>query len=208
MPKGCSLFSLEVMHRDFFKCNPANTGHYEYPRFETLSYDEGCHCKEVNALLKRDDSEKYVIFYTRNTDLFRHSKNKVIGFFKVGQCFKAPKKGFFASEKVLLPKNESIDINYSSRGVPVSWGNSSVKDDVDKILTTLRTNIGIDISTKYQDETRRIMEYLKSPSGRKQIVDICESCNVKRECYWGKQSKQFNQMKLNELYAEAIIHVK
>lgn len=203
MPEGCSLFSLEIMHRDFFMCNPTNTGHYKYPRFETLSYDEGCHCKEVNTFLERDDFEKYVIFYTRNTNLSGHSKNKIIGFFKVGQCFESPKRGFFASEKVLLPKNESIDINYSSRGVPVSWGKSSVKDNVDKILTTLRANNAIDISTKYQDETRRIMKYLKSPFGRKQILDICESCNVKRECCWGKQSKQYKKKKLNELYAEA-----
>lgn len=190
------------MHRDFFMCNPTNTGHYQYPKFETFSYDEGCHCKEINTFLKKNDSNKYILFYTRNTNLLGASKNKVIGFFKVGKCFNKPNNGFFASSKVLLPKSKSIDIHYSSRGVPVSWGKSSVKNYVDKILTSLKTYDGINISGKYRNETRKIMKYLKSQSGRNQVVHICEKCNVKNKCYWGRKSRQYKENKLKKLYSE------
>lgn len=202
MPDGCSLFSPEVMHRDFFMCNPTNTGHYQYPRFETLSYDEGCHCKEVKNFLKKAAAEKYVVFYTRNTNLAGSVKNKIIGFFKVGRCFDSPKKGFFSSENVLLPKDQSIGINYSSKGVPVSWGYSSVKNEIYRILSSLKANNRIDISSKYQAETQKIMKCLQTSAGRKQIIDICENCNVKKQCYWGRRSKQYKEDKLNKLYGK------
>jgi len=169
MPDSCPLFSPEIMHRDFFMCNPKNTGHYQYPQFETLSYDEGCHCKEINNFLKRADTEKYVVFYTRNTNLAGTAKNKIVGFFKVGDCFELPKKGFFASDKVLLPKDQSIEINYHSRGVPVSWGNSSVKKEIFRLLSILKTNSSIDISIKYQAETQKIMKSLQSFTEEKNL---------------------------------------
>ena len=118
------------MHRDFIKCNPTNTGHYEYPKFETLSYDEGCHKWEVPRYLNRKDIEKYVVFYTRHTDTSRRSESKVVGYFKVGNedhftwKLGCTKRGFYSSESVLLPKDHCIPIDYSSRGVPVSWGNN------------------------------------------------------------------------------------
>ncbi|MFA6291129.1 MAG: hypothetical protein WC637_05070 [Victivallales bacterium] len=200
MPEGCILFSPEVMHRDFFKCNPYNTGHYQYPQFETLSYDEGCHYKEVNNFLKKADGEKYVVFYTRHTNLEGTFKNKVIGFFKVGDCFVLPKKGFCASDKVLLPKNQSIKINYYSRGVPVSWGSSPVRNKIFQTLTSLRKNNGADISSNYKTETQNMMKRLQNFAGRKQIIDICENCNVKKQCYWGKCSAQNKEKKLKILY--------
>lgn len=178
-------------------CNPSNTGHYRYPRFETLSYDEGCHCKEVNNFLKKNDPEKYVLFYTRNISLSGEKQNKITGFFKVGKCVDSPQKGFSSSETILLHKNECIDINYSSRGVPVSWGNSPVKDEVNIILSILRSNNVTNITSQYQVETQKIMQLLKIPQ---QILDICERCSVKKECYWGKKSKQSKKDKLNKLY--------
>lgn len=198
VPEGCRLFSNDVMYRDFFKCNPTNTGHYQYPKFETLSYDEGCHRIEVNNFLKKNELEKYVVFYTRHTTLSRDKKNKVIGYFKVGKIFEKPKKGFFASESVLLPKHNCIGINYSSRGVPVSWGNSSIKNKIGNILYRLRKNQSSDISGKYQRETKNIMKRLQSLSGRKQIIDICEKCTVRNQCYCGAEINK--EDKLYKLY--------
>ena len=104
VPEGCRLFSNDVMHRDFFKCNPSNTGHYQYPKFETLSYDEGCHRREVNNFLNKNESEKYVVFYTRHTTLSGERRNKIIGYFKVGKIFEKRSRGFLASESILLPR--------------------------------------------------------------------------------------------------------
>lgn len=85
MPAECALFSREIMHRDFFKCNPTNTGHHTYPKFETLSYDEGCHPREVKDFLAKNEPDKYVVFYTRHTALSRKTRNKIVGYFKVGR---------------------------------------------------------------------------------------------------------------------------
>jgi len=199
MPKECCLFSNDVMHRDLFKCNPTNTGHYQYPKFETLSYDEGCHFREVNTFLKKNDPDKYVIFYTRHTSLLE-MKNKIVGYFKVGRQFENP-KGFFASESVLLPKCECIEINYCARGVPVSWGNSPIKNKVDRILNILKTTKrAANITNKYKEETKMLMKRLRTASGRKEIIDICEKCGIKSQCYWGKKTKQFKENTLEKLY--------
>ena len=199
-PEGCRLFSNAVMHRDFFKCNPTNTGHYQYPKFETLSYDEGCHRREVNNFLNKNESEKYVAFYTRYTTLSGEGKNKIIGYFKVGEKFEKPNRGFLASESILLPKDKCIEINYNSRGVPVSWGNSSVRNDVDRILSMLITKPTTDITDKYKKETKMIMDRLLTVSGRKEIIDTCEKCEVKAQCYWGRKTKRFKEYTLKKLY--------
>lgn len=200
MPEGCCLFSNAVMHRDFFKCNPTNTGHYQYPKFEILSYDEGCHCREVNTFLEKNDTDKYVIFYTRHTNLSGIKKNKIVGYFKVGETFDEPKRGFCASETVLLPKDKCIGIDYKGRGVPVSWGNSSIKNKVDSILYEMKTNQNKDISVQYQKETKEIMKLLQTVSGRKKIIDKCEKCRVKTQCYWGKKTRERKEKTLKELY--------
>lgn len=199
MPKGCLLFSNEVMHRDFFMCNPTNTGHYQYPKFETLSYDTGCHRREVNKFLERNDPDRYVIFYTRHTDYSGNKKNKIIGYFKVGKQFEKP-KGFHASEHVLLAKDGCFEINYHSKGIPVSWGNSSIKNDVNNILKNLKTKQTVSIADKYQKQTQGIMNRLRRASGRKEIIDICEGCGFKGQCYWGKKAKQDKERKLKKLY--------
>jgi len=200
MPKGCSLFSPEVMHRDLLMCNPHNTGHYRYPRFENLSYDEGCHCREINALLNKQDSDKYVIFYTRHVDLYGNSKSKIIGYFKVGRCFNAPKRGFVASDILLLPKHMSIEINYSSRGVPVSWGKSSVKCVIDDILCDMMNNRKHDISSKYQSETEQLTASLKTLSGRRHIIETCQRCKFRSQCYWGRKLKHDKEQTMDRLY--------
>lgn len=202
MPEGCTLFSPEIMYRDFFKCNPTNTGHYQYPKFESLSYDEGCHGREVRKFLVRRERNKYVVFYTRHTTLSRKNKNKIIGYFKVGNIFEKPKKGFSGvkSEIVLLLKNKCIEINYAKRGVPVSWGHSSIKNKVDRVLRDLRRNHAADISNEYKKETQRIMKRLKTPKGRKHIINICQNCNVKEKCYWGEKPEKYKMERLNKLY--------
>ena len=91
VPKGCRFFTDKVVNRDFFRCNPTNTGHYQYPKFETFSYDDGCHGKEVRNFLKKDDPEKYVLLYTRNKQ-----KNRIVGYFKVGKTFVTDKIGFLS----------------------------------------------------------------------------------------------------------------
>ena len=190
------------MHRDFFKCNPTNTGHYKYPKFENMSYDKGCHPAEVKTLLKRDDPEKYVVFYTRHTDLFGRKKSKVVGFFKVGKCFSSPRKGFSASEKILLPKSKCIDIDYDSRGVPANWGKSKIRGTIEKILHDLMKPGVEDISDKYRDETRRIMRKLRSEKGRQWIMESCRECKStnKGKCYWGKKNYKHKEI-LKELYS-------
>lgn len=202
MPKGCRLFlKPEIMHRDFFKCNPSNTGHYEYPKFETRSYDTGCHHKEVVKFLLRKESEKYVVFYTRHSTLLDERKNKVVGYFKVDEIFGKPPKGFLAKESVLLPKDKCIEIDYNKRGVPVSWGDTSVKKTIDKILPKLIANKADDISDKYINETKRIMKLFVVSKGKRKVADPCQAldCRVVGKCYWRNKSKK-NKEEMLKLY--------
>jgi hypothetical protein len=202
MPKNCPLFSPEIMHRDFFMCNPTNTGHYKYPKFETLSYDEGCHFRELNHFLRRHDPDKFVIFYTRHTTLSGTKSNKVIGYFKVGRQYECP-KGFNASESVLVPKNSAIEINYSARGVPVSWGNSTVKNKISNILFKLINETTNNIDNQYQQETIKIINKLCNPSGRQEIIIICNQCALKQDCrYWGNKPVEYQKNKLDSLYGD------
>ena len=204
MPKKCFLFSSDIMHRDFFKCNPTNTGHYQYPKFETLSYDTGCHRREVEHFLTKSDPDKYVIFYTRYTPLKGKSKNKIVGYFKVPKKLKSS-KGFQSSESVLLPAKECININYSERGVPVSWGHSSIKDNVSRIFKNLRAirHTKKNIALRYKGETRRIMKLLQSAAGRREVLKKCLQCKIKEKtekCHWWKMKDK--EETLRDLYSE------
>ena len=200
MPKGCSLFSNDVMHRDFFMCNPANTGHFLYPRFETLSYDTGCHRNQVVSLLKQSDLDRFVIFYTRHTQLTGTSKNKVVGYFRVGKQFEPPPIGFKASESILLPKGECITIDYKAKGVPVSWGHSPVKQKINGVFHEIKAKYMANISIKYKEETKNTMARLRTSHGKKWMIRICERCKLKFACYWGKKSNDIKERKLMELY--------
>jgi predicted RNA-binding protein with PUA-like domain len=196
-PQKCPFFLYDVMYRDFFMCNPTNTGHYTYPKFETLSYDDGCHGREVRNFLKKDDPEKYVIFYTKHEGV-----NKVVGYFKVPQTSSKEKTGFKSSETVLLPKDKCIEINYTSRGVPVSWGNSSIKPKIEKILKQLISDRKKDISDQYKHSTKKIMDLLDTSTGQNKIITVCEKCSYKTDCYWGKYPKEKKINRLNELYGK------
>jgi len=210
LPNECPYFSNEIMHRDFIKCNPTNTGHYEYPKFESLSYDEGCHPEEVPRYLDRVDSEKHVIFYTRHTDTSSRTKNKVVGYFKVGNedqfTWKpgSTKRGFYSSESVLLPKDHCIPIDYSSRGVPASWGKSTIKTKINEILSELQEDIDnseINIYRKYQAETMEIMELLLTQSGREAIYNNCTSdCPFKNNCFFSKKLQKKPPQYLDKLF--------
>lgn len=202
MPAECALFSNEVMHRDFFQCNPTNTGHHTYPRFETLAYDEGCHGREVKNFLAKNESDKYVVLYTRHTLLTGDIRNKIVGYFKVGDTTENPTVGFVASESVLLPRDKCIEIDYSSRGVPVSWGNSSVRHGVERTLKALINRPAGDITNIYQEETKKIMDRLSTVPGRTKVIDTCENCLVKARCYWGRKTRQFREDKLKNLYGD------
>jgi hypothetical protein len=181
-------------------CNPYNTGHYKYPKFETLSYDEGCHSREVHNFLKRPDSDKYVIFYTRHTNANGEWSNKVVGYFKVGKLMNHT-FGFSASECILLLKNQAIPITYTSRGVPVSWGNARVKDEVNVIFRRLMSlSKENDVSEKYRSESQSIVAMLRSEIGRKKMLETCESCAYNSTCYWGKKNFTKRYQILKELY--------
>jgi len=197
-PKKCLFFFDDVMYRDFFMCNPTNTLHYEYPKFETLSYDDGCHYKEVRNFLEKIDSEKYVLFYTRH-----NGSNKVVGYFKVGKPFSNGKTGFKSSETVLLTKDRCIEIRYESRGVPVSWGNSDIKPRIDKILKQLISDRKNDISDQYKVSTKKIMDLLNSPTGQNNMITQCEKCSYKNECNWGRYTKEKKIKRLTELYGNS-----
>jgi hypothetical protein len=215
MPEGCILFSQEILHRDFFRCNPSNTGHHEYPKFEKMSYDSGCTPRTVNNFLAKAkaDNDAYAIFRTRHASLKSKSSStvKVVGYFKFGKqdIFKYPKlkgekRGFWADEVILLPKDECIEIDYSYRSPLVSWtkvlGNHHNHiNNVLKSLKTLKTS-DKNIKDKYQKETREIMNLLKKRSGREEIMRICDNCKVKLDCYWGKKSKDFRS-ELENLYS-------
>ncbi|MEN6616864.1 MAG: hypothetical protein ABFD12_09940 [Syntrophorhabdus sp.] len=60
---------------------------YEYRAsyIPTLSYDEGCHPREVKDFLAKNEPDKYVVFYTRHTALSGKTRNKIVGYFKVGR---------------------------------------------------------------------------------------------------------------------------
>jgi hypothetical protein len=196
VPEGCQFFSNKVMNRDFFMCNPTNTGHYQYPKFETYSYDDGCHEKEVRNFLAKSDPEKYVVFYTRY-----NQENKVIGYFRVGEKYsEGGKIGFHSCESLLLDKQDCIPIPYKSRGVPVSWGNSSIRLIINDLLVTMKSGIMTDISADYQMETEKIMELMNSSSGKSKAVSICEKCHVKSDCYWGRTKTDLKINRLNKLY--------
>lgn len=196
-PKECPYILDDVMYRDFFKCNPTNTGHYEYPKFETLSYDDGCHGKRVRDFLNINDPEKYVLLYTRHNNL-----SKVVGYFKVGEKFSNGKTGFKSSETVLLPKDKCIEIPYNSRGVPVSWGKSDIKPEVEKILKQLKSEKKTDISNTYKESTSKIMKMLTTTTGQTKMISTCEKCSDKTECHWGMYTKEKKVNRLNELYGE------
>lgn len=199
LPSACPFFSSDLMHRDFLMCNPSNTGHYKYPKFETLSYDDGCHYREVHSFLNRLDPNKYVIFYTRHTNSKGHRKNKVIGYFKVGKLTKQP-FGFIASDVVLLPKYKAIPITYASRGVPTSWGKSTVKHELNIILSRLMSLKKFDLSGKYQKETESVMKMLRCKTSRTEMLKTCGSCNDRLSCYWGKKPFATQENILKELY--------
>ncbi len=199
MPKGCKLFNPEIQNRDLLMCNPSNTGHYQYPKFEDFSYDTGCHEREVIKFLKNPDPVKYVVFYTRRTDFKGNGKNKIVGFFKVGITNRTKTK-LIASRKILLKKQHQPTIDYTSRGVPVSWGNSGIKDFLNDKLNELINSNDMDASPDYQNETIGIMNHLKLSSGRKRIIEFCENCSEKSKCYWGCVKKQYKIKRLNKLY--------
>ena len=182
VPPGCQIFSHEVMHRDFFKCNPSNTGHFQYPKFENMSYDDKCHRRQIQRFLREPSADKYVVFYTHHTGLARNGKNKLVGYFKVG---KHDEHGFEASEAVLLPKDKCVDIDYNGRGVPVSWGNSKAKAQVEAFLTRCISQKRDDISHLYKSETEEIMRSIRTISGRKRLLETCGNCSVAESCYWG-----------------------
>jgi len=206
VPNGCKFFPDNLINRDFLICNPTNTGHFEYPKFETLSYDSGCHTTEVKNFLKRIDPDKYVVFYTRHTELSGKWSNKVIGYFRVGETFNNDKVGFYSSESVLLPKENCIEIPYYSRGVPVSWGYSTIKSNIDGILKQLISEQKQDISKEYKNNTLEVMKLLQTKSGQDEIVTHCEKCQFKSKCYWGKFTKEKKITRLNELYGTTTKH--
>ena len=113
------------------------------------------------------------------------------------------KRGFKAKEYVLLPKEKCKRINYNSRGVPVSWGKSSVKTYIDDILKKLtkQKQEYKKITNEYKVKTATVMELLRTIKGREEIISICQSCNAKSQCYWGKNSEQVQRKILKELYA-------
>jgi hypothetical protein len=199
LPSACPFFSSHLMHRDFLMCNPSNTGHYKYPRFETLSYDDGCHERQVHNFLNRPDPDKYVVFYTRHTNSNGHRANKVIGYFKVGKRTKHP-FGFLASESVLLPKDRAISIPYAGRGVPTSWGSANVKQTVNRILRELMALAKCDVSIQYQRETKAVMKMLLSKRGRMKMLDTCKQCPYRTSCYWGSKTVAARKRTLKELY--------
>ena len=208
IPPECKIFDHEVMHRDFVMCNPKNTGHYQYPKFETLSYDCGCHGREVKSLLNRKEENKYVVLYTRHTVNKRESSNKIVGYYKVGDkaSFKwktdSEHMGFNSSEALLLPKSKAIELNYAGRAVPVSWGHSGIKEYVDKVLSDFLSGKydHLNIANKYQKETKKIMEFLCSETGRIKIVENCFSCSKINECFPAKKNRKRKIEYLNELY--------
>jgi hypothetical protein len=216
MPEGCILFSQEILHRDFFRCNPSNTGHHEYPKFELLAYDEGCHGREVRRFVEKingtPNDDYYVVFYTRHTPLpfpseNNKSINKIVGYFKIEkegiERYKSIKH-IYSSESILLPKTLSIKTSYIGRGVPVSWGNSSVKSFVNTHLPKLINLSSKSISKKYQKETEKIMAFLKDRSGREKLINICDNqCKCKMACFWGR--KRSKTIILEELYKDYLI---
>ena len=126
----------------------------------------------------------------------------MVGYFKVPESSKS-KKGFKASESVLLPKSKSIAIGYASRGVPTSWGNSKSKDDIYEIFEKLKSLMHEDISELYQEETKNIMNMLTTQSGAHKLINTCNECtsNKKKQCFWGRKSEKYRRRKIEDLYS-------
>lgn len=203
-PKECKFIPSHIMLRDFFECNLTNTNHYQYPKFETLSYDEGCHSREVRRFVGKTDRDKYTVFYTRHTDINGNSKNKIVGYFKVGKIDRFDGRvGFYSSETVLLPKKDCIETNYRSRGVPVSWGDSSVKEEIDNILRYLikiKDTPNLNVAAEYKQATKEIMAKLVFPEGRKQLFFTCRDCLHGKECFLGNKFRREGLDFLDDLY--------
>jgi hypothetical protein len=210
LPSECKMFDPEIIHRDFTWCNPKNTGHYQYPKFETLSYDCGCHEPQVKSLLKRKEDDKYVILYTRHTKNKYESSNKIVGYFKVGEIASFKWKtdsehiGFKSSESLLLPKSKALDIDYKSRAVPVSWGNSKIKNYVNKVLNDFLSGTydHLNIADNYQMETKKIMKSLCSEKGRLTMAESCHNCNHSNGCFLAKKIRKKKIEYLHDLYKD------
>lgn len=198
MPDDCSIFDKKIINRDFFMCNPSNTGHYQYPKFEDFSYDIGCHERELTAFLASDYEEKYVLFYTHHTELSGFGTNKLVGYFRVGKQFNNTR--FIASDVTLLDKTNVVPINYTARGVPVCWGKSKVKDFINSELDKLVTLEYEDCSEHYKKETNKLMSLLSTKIGRKKLLDTCKLCPSKMQCFWGKIGYKAQRKRLVSLY--------
>jgi hypothetical protein len=108
--------------------------------------------------------------------------------------------GFKSSETVLLPKKKCVEIQYESRGVPVSWGHSGIKPTINEILKSLISDQKNDISDQYKVSTKKVMSLLNASEGQEKMISICEKCSFKTECQWGKYSKERKIARLFELY--------
>ena len=205
MPDGCRLFSPDVVHRDLLMCNPHNTGHYQYPKFETIAYDEGCHKREIVRFLDQPDPEKYIVFYTRNVRSSGTTENVVVGYFKVGPPTMAKGlRGFAAADQVLLSRGKAIPIPYRSRGVPVSWGTSQIRPFVSTKLAWLIARHDLDISSRYRSETRAVMRRLTSRSGWSALIAECRKCRMAGNCHWGQVPDGTKLSILTRLYGKRL----
>jgi hypothetical protein len=206
MPHGCKLISPDVVHRDFLMCNPHNTGHYQYPKFETMSYDEGCHRRELLRFLTNPDPEKYIVFYTRSVPTSGKAQNVLIGYFKVGPTVvRKGLRGFAADCQVLLFRRDAIPIEYKSRGVPVSWGSSRIAPFVSSTLAQLLRHEHDDASDRYRSETRAVMRMLTSRGGWRDLMSVCGRCKTAASCHWGRLTDGAKQATLTRLYASRLV---
>jgi hypothetical protein len=187
MPSKCRIFSPSLVHRDFFECNPANTGQKSLPRFELMTCESGSHKSQLRKLLRQPTVEKYVVFYTRHTRLKGEWKNKIVGYFKVHPETRG-NGGFRACEVVLLPKTKCAELPRSVRGAAVSWGRSKVKARVERFVRRCAGRKADDMSELYQRESSIIAAAFSHRSGQRWFVRTCSSCPRGAACHWGRKA--------------------
>ena len=202
VPNKCLLFSGKAVHRDFFISNPQNKSHYQYPKFETYSYDIGCHSKQVKKIINLKDKEKYTIFYTNYLTIGGGCTNIVTGLFSVDKYDAFLGSSFSTDKPIMLLKTDCIPIDYKARGVPASYGNSKIKHHINHAIEILlnKLNSKSNISDIYNYESNKIVNLAKTRDGIDEIINTCTRCISKQICFFGRKNDLAKRQKLINIY--------
>lgn len=198
-PNDCYLeISNDLAHRNLFlfKCNDGKI-HFEFPIFEDHSYNSICNINGVRSLIKRNTSDKYILFRTRDRDT---GKRYIIGYIKIGKTYYQETKlfnnngfvcGFESSDTHLLKRGAVILKDKSfGRGYNVSWHVPELNKKLNGFLEKIQ-NKSEDFSRVYQKETNQLINLFKNKKQLQEWKAKCETCNSNDKCYFYKYNERY-----------------